>query len=415
MVLRHQLTAYSPVAIAPLTAAIARRATAPTREIESAAATIAATYDADDVLLVDSGRSALQLALHVALLAHGAGSLVCLPAFQCFEVASAAIGAGCRVGFYDVDPGTLCPDRASLEEQLRGGARIVVIAPLYGYPVDWSAIEALAQRHGASVIEDAAQAHGARWHDRRLGSLGSLAVLSFGRGKGWTGGGGGALLVRGAHAHALVELRAALPAMPAAREARVIAATVAQWIGGRPSVYGIPAAVPALGLGSTRYHAPTTPTAASAFSAAMLRRTREPSEREAEARRANAARWMAELPDELRRAIPPVVVGGSAGYLRMPVVVPPGATSLFTTPAARRAGVAPSYPLALPELGALAPFVAVPGRRHAGAETLARRLFTLPTHSLVSESDRTHILALATAGVARREREADSGAVQSVP
>ncbi len=106
-----------------------------------------------------------------------------LPAFTCYDIASAAVGAGVRVALYDVDPDTLGPDPASLERVLAAGAGAVVAGPLYGVPLEWDALRALADRHGALLIEDAAQGHGASWRGRPLGSLGDLSVLSFGRGK----------------------------------------------------------------------------------------------------------------------------------------------------------------------------------------------------------------------------------------
>ena len=57
-----------------------------------------------------------------------------------------------------------------------------------------TAIAEIAERHGLAVVEDAAQGLGATWRGRPLGSFGDVSVLSFGRGKGWTGGVGGALL-----------------------------------------------------------------------------------------------------------------------------------------------------------------------------------------------------------------------------
>jgi hypothetical protein len=80
----------------------------------------------------------------------------------------------------------------SLERLLQRGARVVVVASLYGFPVDWDAVAGVLAPYGAIAIEDAAQGDHAAWRGRPLGSVGPISVLSFGRGKGWTGGGGGA-------------------------------------------------------------------------------------------------------------------------------------------------------------------------------------------------------------------------------
>src|SRR5262249_36974288 len=147
-------------------------------------------YDARVVHLTSSGTSALQVAIRLARVRAGDGP-VALPAYGCYDIASAAVGADLPIALYDVDPATLSPDLDSLSAVLAGGARIVVVAPVAGMPVDWSGVEQCAGAFGAFLVEDAAQGHGAFLRGRPVGSLGPLSVLSFGRGKGWTGGAGG--------------------------------------------------------------------------------------------------------------------------------------------------------------------------------------------------------------------------------
>jgi dTDP-4-amino-4,6-dideoxygalactose transaminase len=156
---------------------------------------LARRYSADHALLCGSGTQALQIAITLAMRQVG-DSTVALPAFTCFDVATAAVGARAKIRFFDLDPSTLSPDLSSLEAALARGTRIVVVSHLYGFPVDWDALADLLARYGAIAVEDAAQGDHADWRGRILGSLGPISVLSFGRGKGWTGGSGGAVLVR---------------------------------------------------------------------------------------------------------------------------------------------------------------------------------------------------------------------------
>ncbi|MGH7607775.1 MAG: DegT/DnrJ/EryC1/StrS family aminotransferase, partial [Gemmatimonadales bacterium] len=194
MRLGRQLPAYSP-----LSGAAVRRAAlsgfAPGRDGQSALrAALQREYAADEVRLFGSGTQALQVALELAIRQSG-DAQVALPAFTCFAVAAAAVGARARIHCYDLDPNTLGPDFASLRRVLDRGVRVAVFTPLYGYPIDWDGVTQLLAGYGAVAIEDAAQGDHAGWRGRPLGSLGPISVLSFGRGKGWTGGGGGALLV----------------------------------------------------------------------------------------------------------------------------------------------------------------------------------------------------------------------------
>lgn len=382
---RHQLPVYSPISLA----ALARGgAGAGPEGLASLEAALAPAYHADRVALVQGGTAALQLAIDTAIRHRGLPRLVALPAFCCYDVASAAVGADCRIALYDVDPATLQPDPDSLARVLGSGAGVVVAVELYGVPLEWEPLRALADAHGAVLIEDAAQGHGGRWHGRPLGSLGDLSVLSFGRGKGWTGGAGGAILLRSGFA------RAALPERSPADTAagvRVGLRYLAQWIVGRPGVYRIPRSIPALGLGETLYHEPAPPAAMPSLAAAVALATRDAAEREAGLRRSNARRYE----DALRGLNPfggiPAPAGSEAGYLRYPVRVP-DARDVASRGENQRLGIAPSYPTTLADLPVVRSRRAAEHEALPGAGQLVRELITLPTHSRLTARERSRII-----------------------
>lgn len=389
--LRHQLPAYSPLSFGAIAGAALASAGRGAQERAQAAALVARETRADRVVLLDSGRAALQVAIQLALHVRG-GTAVALPGYQCYELASAAVGAECGIALYDVDPGTLAPDLASVEALLRGGVRAVVLAPLYGFVFDWDETRGLLDRYGAVAIVDAAQAHGAEWRGEPVATLADLSVLSFVRGKGWTGGAGGALCLRGdMAAHSAV---AHSPAAGAAGGMRVALGAVAQWAAGRPCLYGVPASVPWLELGETVYHAPTPPAGMAAYSAALLRRTHRHAGREASVRQDTAAFWRANLPESVAPGLVTPLPNTRPGYLRFPVRLLQGrgeAEALLGGPA-RRAGVMRAYPKPLSALAAVAARRVLPGRL-PGAEGLADGLVTLPTHSWLGPQDRGRVLA----------------------
>lgn len=348
------------------------------------------TYDAESVALFASGTQALQVALTEAARAVGPWATVALPAFTCFDVATAAVGAQLRIALYDVDPETLAPDLDSLMAALHKGARIVVVAPLFGFPVYWEAVRACAERMGAVVVEDAAQGSGANWRGLPLGSLGDTSVLSFSRGKGWTGAGGGALLTRRG-APPTVGNGARLGA-----ELRVLTLAAAQWVFGRPALYGIPAALPWLGLGETRYRNPVPPRPLSRASAGLLLRDIAAAQGEAAERRQRAQQLLAAIAHARRvRTIEPLP-GATPGYLRLPVCLPRGLNGLADAGAARRLGIERSYPTPLSDLPAVRERLVDPTRKWPGAVELARDLITLPTHSLLSARDMEQVARAVT-------------------
>ena len=315
-----------------------------------------------------------------------------LPAFTCYDVATAAVGSGLSIALYDVDPDTLTPDLDSLRAVLVSGARVVVAAHLFGFPIDWNGLLECVAPFGATVIEDAAQGHGARWWERPVGALGSLSVMSFGRGKGWTGSRGGALLSRGAESPEAPPLT---PAPPGSRdEVKALGTALAQWWLGGPAWYWLPASIPGLGLGETRYRAPADPAGMTRGAAAMIQESRPLATTEMFARRSNAWELLARLPfsDHLR----PVrrQMGGDPGFLRLPIRLSRGWAG-FTDPGyARRLGVAPGYPATLAALPAVRTHLAGPLTRWPGAETLVRELVTLPTHSRLTPEDRAAVVQL---------------------
>jgi dTDP-4-amino-4,6-dideoxygalactose transaminase len=85
--------------------------------------------------------------------------------------------------FVDIDPATYNMNVAQIEAKITPRTKAILPVHLYGQPADMDPLMALAERHGLCVVEDAAQAHGARYHGRRVGSLGHIACFSFYPGK----------------------------------------------------------------------------------------------------------------------------------------------------------------------------------------------------------------------------------------
>jgi dTDP-4-amino-4,6-dideoxygalactose transaminase len=380
---RRQLPAYSPLSLrAVLAGAAGLLGGAETARVAVAAA-LTRALGAADVLLTDSGTTALTLAIR-GCLAERPGTAVALPAYSCYDLATAADGALAPVVLYDLVPETLAPDPASLARALEQGAGAVVLAHLCGVPADPDPIRAAAERAGAWLIEDAAQGAGASLRGRLLGSYGDLVVLSFGRGKGTTAGRGGALLARDARAAALVG-RARRDVLPRRRGFKEYVQLKAQWLLGRPSLYALPTMLPFLQLGETLYHAPSPVRAMSDVAARTLAVTLTLGEREAAVRRAHAARLMERCGAGLTAVR--MAAGAEPGYLRLPFLAAPGARAAADSAEARALGIMPGYPRALCDLPGFGERVLNPGEGYFGARMLAERLVTLPTHSRLSQAD----------------------------
>jgi dTDP-4-amino-4,6-dideoxygalactose transaminase len=340
-------------------------------------------YAADQALLVDSGTTALRVALEGAREVAGANP-VALPAYSCYDLASAAVGAGIEVLLYDLDPRTLGPEESSLHRVLERTPGVLVLAHLFGYPVDWERIRLLARTSGVLVVEDAAQGAGGLLQGTLLGSFGSLTVLSFGRGKGITAGGGGALLARG-EVGGRVLAAGACRVAEGTRGGREVAVLIAQWVFGRPGLYGVPASIPGLRLGETVYRPPHDPKGMSAAAAGALHVTLGHGAAEVEHRRQNARRLTVRARAGGRVHVPEPVAGSEPGYLRLPVLLQGDRDPALA--AVGRLGIAPGYPQPLAEQGPLRAVVRNGGDSFPGAHHLAERLVTLPTHSRLAEEE----------------------------
>jgi dTDP-4-amino-4,6-dideoxygalactose transaminase len=130
---------------------------------------------------VANGTDALQLALRAMDI--GAHDEVIVPTNSFVATAEAVVLAGAVPRFADVDPQTLLVTAETIEPVITGRTRAIIVVHLYGQMVDMDEICALADRFGIHVIEDAAQAQGATWRERKAGSVGRAGCFSFYPGK----------------------------------------------------------------------------------------------------------------------------------------------------------------------------------------------------------------------------------------
>jgi dTDP-4-amino-4,6-dideoxygalactose transaminase len=141
----------------------------------------AAYCQAQHAIGVNSGTSAL----HLALLAAGVGpgdEVITVP-FTFVATAAAIVYTGARPVFVDIEPRTFTMDVSQIERAITSATKAILPVHLYGQPADMDPILEIGRRHGLAVIEDAAQAHGAEYKGRRVGSLGDLGCFSFYPGK----------------------------------------------------------------------------------------------------------------------------------------------------------------------------------------------------------------------------------------
>jgi dTDP-4-amino-4,6-dideoxygalactose transaminase len=136
---------------------------------------------AKHVIGVGSGTDAIELMLRA--LDIGPGDKVIVPSFVPSAVASGVQRSGAQHLLADVDAETLtlCPRSMQrvLESSKGRGVKAALSVHLYGHPVRWAELKSVADAYEITLLEDAAQAHGASWHGSNVGTLGCMAAFSF--------------------------------------------------------------------------------------------------------------------------------------------------------------------------------------------------------------------------------------------
>ncbi len=140
-----------------------------------------------------SGTDALLLALQA--LGVGAGDEVILPTFTFFATAGSVCRIGARPIFVDIDPQTYNLDPKDVEQKLTKRTRAILAVHLYGQTADMEPLWRLAEQHHIGIVEDAAQAIGAEYQQKRAGTLGALACYSFYPSKNFGCSGDGGMVV----------------------------------------------------------------------------------------------------------------------------------------------------------------------------------------------------------------------------
>lgn len=148
---------------------------------------------AQHAIAVSNGTTALELAMRA--LGVGPGDEVIVPSRSFFATAASVVAVGATPAFADIDPINQTIDVESARSLIGNRTRAIICVHLAGWPCDMAGLMALASEAGLWLIEDCAQAHGATFEGRRVGSFGHAAAFSFCTDKIISSGGEGGILL----------------------------------------------------------------------------------------------------------------------------------------------------------------------------------------------------------------------------
>jgi dTDP-4-amino-4,6-dideoxygalactose transaminase len=345
-------------------------------------------FNVKHVFLLSSGKAALYLSLR-AMEQSSKRKEVVIPAYSSFCLASAVARTGLPVKLCDIDPDTLDFDLAKLESMITEKTLAVIPVHNYGLICNMTEIQRIALEKGAYVLEDAAQAAGARVGNRKAGTIGDVGILSLGRGKNICALGGGVILTdREPLALLIDELLALYPQESFLPECSSMLTGMALSLFLHPERYAVPARLPFLNLGANVFDPDFRIARLSNVNAEVGRRAFSSLDRYNEIRIQNARLLYHHLRDNESLRIPNPDVAGQPVYLRFPILFRKEETRrrVFQGLSRRRLGASCSYPTPLNEIAGFGPYLSSDDD-YPGAKFVADRIMTLPTHPYVEVRD----------------------------
>lgn len=354
------------------------------RAIELFRAEIRRYFEVKHCFLASSGRAALGMIFSALHMVNPDRDEVLLPAYTSFSVPSAVVNAGLRVALYDLDPGTMSPDIASLRRGVSDRTLCLVVCHLYGYPCDMDAVLGAAREAGLPVVDDAAQAMGARYKGRQVGTFGSVGLFSLSRGKNINAVDGGIIITDSD------ELAAALAGIRPGKAGKaegllMLIKALALSILLHPRCYWLPQRLPFLNIGASVFDPGFTTSAFDSFRAGIASRMLGRLEAINDGRKRKAGLLLKRLAGCAAVAVPRLVDGAEPVFLRLPVLCKKG-----RKPARPAWGIVESYPAPLDEIEGLKAHLAR-GERFPAAKKLSETILTLPTNQYVTRGDALRI------------------------
>lgn len=339
--------------------------------------------------LINSGRAALTATL-MALKQGDDRDEVIIPSYTCFSVPAAIVRAGLKIGLCDIEFETLDFNYNQLEECITEKTLAIVPCHLFGLVCDMSRVTEIAKTKKVWVIEDAAQAMGAKLKGRYVGTIGDVGVFSLGRGKPMTTMGGGIIVANNDYLSDKISTQIESLIKTSKLKAQHLKYVLHSFIYSiflHPWLYWIPEMLPFLRLGETIYDpnfhiAPFTDFQAQQGLIALKRLEGD------NIRRIEKGIRYASVLGKNNGAISPAQIeGANPIFLRYPVLMQnkEARNEAYERMKTQGLGSHFMYPFSIAEIDGISSHLNLPSHNEKGKE-IAGRLLTLPTHDFMTEN-----------------------------
>ena len=335
--------------------------------------------------LASSGRTVLYTLLKGLAADRESRKQVVIPAYTCPVIPKVVLDLGLQPVYVDITPETTSYIQEQLEQAVSEETLAVFLVHPFGIPLPASDTAAAAENAGAVIIEDAAQAMGARWKGRPVGLAGDFGLFSLGPGKPLSTGGGGIVITgREQNQETLARWWADLPPASRFTSAQAWARQAAFRLAFQPRSWWLATRVGLQRMGNQEaswgYALRDLSDTQAAIGAVLLPRLDEINGR----RRETALRLAKAVGQSSAVQLLRADEQGQPIYLRLPLLLESESVRewLFERMWAAGIGAGRMYEKTLPEI-----FASDDQAHYPGAQAFARRLLTLPTHYQVLESD----------------------------
>ena len=313
---------------------------------------------------------------------------VVVPGYTCYSVASSAIMAGLKIRVCDIDPVTLSYDLEQLASVDFSRVLCVVTANLYGLPDDLKEIERITTENNAYLVDDAAQSLGATVAGQHSGTFGIAGLFSLDKGKNITSIQGGMVVTNNDDLARVMQSEFnSLGTNSRLDNTKEYVKVLAYFLFLHPALYWIPAKLPFISLGETRYEdnypIHKYPETLSPIALGQLMRYQAITSQ----REQVAHRYHEFLP--AHPLIRPVQAGINTrpAWLRYPLRILDYHVREQFLDRNKAVGCTGSYPKSICEIPEIKIHIAIQNQKCEASETIAREIVTLPTHAFVSKKD----------------------------
>jgi perosamine synthetase len=352
-------------------------------------------FNVKHVFPTSSGKAAIYLTL-LGLEQISKRREVIIPAYSSFCLASAVARSGLSIKLCDIDPETLDFDLHKLQSLIDEKTLAVIPVHNYGLVCNMKEIMKLAKDKGAYVVEDAAQAAGALFENRKVGNTGDIGILSLGRGKNVCALAGGVILTNNNEFASLIDETLKEYPMPQIfSRFKPFATGLGLSLFLNPERYALTSHLPFLDLGANIFDPNFGITRLPNLNAEIGQRTFLNLDYFNEIRIQNARLLNENLGENGALRIPKPNPDGESVYLRFPVLFQNKETreKAFLQLNRERLGASTSYPTPLNQIPSFRKYLINDGD-FPGAQFVSDRILTLPTHPYVKESDIEKIVSV---------------------